>query len=443
MHAGCGNYPGCAMRIGLDARPLQDGYKTHAHRGIGAFTRSLYEAIARGAGKGDTLSLIVDPSYSAIDPAFSSTGADHGAAAFETIELPPSGGVSPLSERVPWEHGRRFRALPCDAIYFPHFEDAPRQAGGPQRFVTVHDCIPFHDDGPYKRAAILRSVRALMARRILRGAQVAAISRTTRNDLARLFDIEPDEVALLMPAPHPQFAAGGSDPPEHDALLELGLPARYVLATGGADPRKRNRALVRMWPRVLGDEGTLPESAAGKSAGGTTRQVTGVTGDTTRELDAPDGPLHLVIAGSPTRAEWETELRGEIERSAARVFIHRLPQLPFAALPALYQRAQALAFLSTHEGFGLPPLEAMACGTPVLAAREPAVTEAVGDAVRWVESVEEQELADAVREVTRDAGLRADLRARGRERAALFSWDETARTLLTWIHAKANYTSPS
>ena len=163
------------------------------------------------------------------------------------------------------------------------------------------------------------------------------------------------------------------------------------------------------------------------------------TGETTREPDAPGGPLHLVIAGSPTRAEWETELSAEIERSPARAFIHRLPQLPFAALPALYQRAQALAFLSTHEGFGLPPLEAMACGTPVLAAREAAVIEAVGDAVHWVENLEEQELANAVREITRDLELRGDLRARGHERAALFSWDETAQTLLAWIRAKADH----
>ncbi|NNE07584.1 MAG: glycosyltransferase family 4 protein, partial [Gemmatimonadetes bacterium] len=356
----------------------------------------------------------------------------------------------PLSAHVPWEHGRRFRALPCDAIYFPHFEDAPRHAGGPERFVTVHDCIPFLEDGPYKRAAILRSVRALMARRILRNAHVAAISRATRKDVVRLFEIERDEVVLLIPAPHPQFTGEAGDPAADDALGEIALPARYVLATGGGDPRKRNRALVRTWPRVLGSEGTMPEDAAGETAGagmrgaggeGTTGETTGettreVTGETTREPGAPGGPLHLVIAGSPTRAEWETELRAEIEQSPARAFIHRLPQLPFAALPALYRRAQALAFLSTHEGFGLPPLEAMACGTPVLAAREPAVDEAVDDAVRRVESVEVGELSDAVREITCDAGLRADLRARGRERVARFSWDETARTLLTWIRSK-------
>ena len=203
------------MKIGLDARPLQDGYKTHAHRGIGAFTRSLYEAIARAAGKGDSFALIVDPDYPAIDTAIESSltpGPGTGRsrrARFETITLPASSGASALSAHVPWEHGRRFRSLPCDAIYFPHFEDAPRQAGGPERFVTVHDCIPFREDGPYKRAAILRSVRTLMARRILRAAHVAAISRATRNDLARLFAIEPDEVALLMPAPHPQFVPGG------------------------------------------------------------------------------------------------------------------------------------------------------------------------------------------------------------------------------------------
>ncbi|NNE07051.1 MAG: hypothetical protein HKN20_00685, partial [Gemmatimonadetes bacterium] len=102
-----------AMKIALDARPLQDGYKTHAHRGIGAFTRSLYEAIARTAGKGDDFALIVDPAFGALDDTFPSAGSAFGPASgvFDVITLPASGSASPLSAHVPWEHGRRFRAL--------------------------------------------------------------------------------------------------------------------------------------------------------------------------------------------------------------------------------------------------------------------------------------------------------------------------------------------
>jgi len=267
-----------------------------------------------------------------------------------------------------------------------------------------------------------------MARRILSGAHVSAISRATRDDLARLFDLDSDDVALLMPAPHPQFTTEGLA--ADDPLQGLGLPARFLLATGGADPRKRNQALVHAWPLVLRRDGATGDDAA---------RVPGATGDTTRRPGAPGGELlHLVIAGEPTRDEWEAALRAAIDESPSHAFIHRLPRLPFSALPALYRRAEALAFLSTHEGFGLPPLEAMASGTPVLVSPEGAVTEATGDAVLRIENVEENELANAVRDITQDAGLRADLRARGRERVALFSWEETARTMLTWIHANAN-----
>lgn len=247
-----------------------------------------------------------------------------------------------------------------------------------------------------------------MARRILRSAHVAAISRTTRRDITRLFGLDSDDIALLVPSPHPQFresdaAAPGQTDEAREAFDALDLPARYVLATGGADPRKRNQALVTAWPLLADGAGAEP--------------------------------LHLVIAGSPTRAEWETDLLSTIHESPAAALIQRLPTVSFSALPALYRNAQMLAFLSTHEGFGLPPLEAMACGTPVLATRQDAVAEAAGNAVYWVESVEAQVLAGPIRNLTENTALRSDLIALGRERIARYSWEDTARTLLTWIRA--------
>jgi glycosyltransferase involved in cell wall biosynthesis len=96
----------------------------------------------------------------------------------------------------------------------------------------------------------------------------------------------------------------------------------------------------------------------------------------------------------------------------------------------LYGAARGLVFPSLYEGFGLPPLEAMACGCPVAAAFVASMPEVCGDAVRWFDPTDEAAIADAMRALWDDAVLRDELRARGREQVARFRWDTTAERLL-------------
>jgi glycosyltransferase involved in cell wall biosynthesis len=104
--------------------------------------------------------------------------------------------------------------------------------------------------------------------------------------------------------------------------------------------------------------------------------------------------------------------------------------VPAECLPAIYRRAEALAYPSLYEGFGLPPLEAMACGTPVLVANTSALPEAVGDAAVAVDPSDVRALADGLARLLFDKVLRRDLRAKGIAQAAKFRWEQTARQFL-------------
>ena len=182
-----------------------------------------------------------------------------------------------------------------------------------------------------------------------------------------------------------------SERADDEALAALGVRRPYLLAVGNVHPRKNLGRLLAAWERL-------------RDAG----------------HDVPP----MVWAGL---GRWQSGALLDEARAAG-------VQLPgFVApahLPALYRQAEALAYPSLYEGFGLPPLEAMACGTPVLAANTTSLPEAVGDAALAVDPTSVEALADGLARVLFDADLRRDLRARGLARAAGFGWTRTARRLL-------------
>jgi len=133
----------------------------------------------------------------------------------------------------------------------------------------------------------------------------------------------------------------------------------------------------------------------------------------------------LVVAGQRAwRYEGEAPLARRLGLADSVRFLGHVPQ---ADLPALYSAADLFVFPSLYEGFGLPALEAMACGTPVVASNVSALPEVVGDAALQVSPLDVEALADAIERLLRDDRLRADLRERGLERARQFSWEKAAR----------------
>jgi glycosyltransferase involved in cell wall biosynthesis len=260
-----------------------------------------------------------------------------------------------------------------------------------------------HDLAPLRRPELLPHARSrwYWGRWVLatarRAQAVIAPSEATRADLVAA-GVPAERVAVVPLA----AALEAPDAPQGDAdravVARYALPPRYLLYVGTIDRRKD-------YPSLLG---------------------------ALRHLDAD---LGLVVAG--TLIAGRTDFHAHVAAHGLGARVRVLGYVPDADLGALYRCAQALVYPSVFEGFGLPVLEAMACGTPVVTYRATALVEVAGDAALLVDPPWSAErLAAALRRLLADEALRQTLRARGRARAAGFDWGRTAR-LTAEVYARA------
>ncbi len=307
----------------------------------------------------------------------------------------------PFSERVAVILWQRLRApLPADWIvgradlfHSPDFVLPPlhRTPG----MVTVHD-LSFMVYPQYAVPGLEFYLRGAVPRAVRRAALVLADSENTRRDLIRFWDTPPDKVHVLYPGLAPHFRPVK----EGDVLARVraryALPDRFILSVSRLEPRKNFPGLIRAFNRLKAR----------------TRL-----------------PHHLVIAGGKG---WLYEpIFEEAARSPYREEIHFPGFVADEDLPALYTLADAFAYPSFYEGFGFPPLEAMACGTPVICADNSSLPEVVGEAGILLPAEDEDGWADALARVLTDAGLRERLREEGFRQAARFTWQATAKRLVT------------
>ncbi len=263
--------------------------------------------------------------------------------------------------------------------------------------VTVHDlsflrlpeCFP---DGlrRYLENAVPRAVR--------RADHVIADSHNTRRDLMALLDTPGDKVSVIHAGVEPRFRPmrSAADAGTLAAVRrKYALPERFVLSVGTVQPRKNYTRLIEAFAA----------------------------------LDAPAGDQtrHLVIAGG--RGWLYEQVFDRVTTLGLDSRVHLLGFVDDADLPALYNLAEVFVFPSLYEGFGLPPLEAMACGVPVVCAATSSLPEVVGDAALTINPLDVGRLAEAVQRVLADEVLRASLVARGLARARQFTWTKAAREL--------------
>jgi glycosyltransferase involved in cell wall biosynthesis len=266
--------------------------------------------------------------------------------------------------------------------------------------VTVHDLAFLRIPRAFPRLQAVR-LRWQVRANARRAAVVITGSEHSKRDIREAYGIAPDRIDVIPLAVEATFA------PVRDAVTletvgrKFGITHRYILSVGRLNARKNLLGLLRAFERVR----------------------PGLT-----------EPAQLVIAGP--RDLGADALDRAIAASACANDVRRVGTVSDEDLPGLLSGATAFAYPSLFEGFGLPPLEAMACGVPVICSNTTSLPEVVGDAALTFDPSRTDDMSAALRRVLTEPALRADLIARGRARAAHFSWRATAeRTLRAYRRA--------
>lgn len=295
-----------------------------------------------------------------------------------------------------WEHlllPRTLRKRGVDVFHGPAMLVPFR--GKAATVVTVHDLVPFTlaDTVPGKYAAYMRWHLQRLARS---KAHFIAPSQATANDLHEVLGLAEDRVTVVHEAAREEFRPiTDDDNTLQSARFRYGLDGPFVMHLGNIEPRKN---LARLVPAFL------------------------------KAADQVMPQCKLVITGQ--RAWLADKLMAEIGSLAKDKRLVFTGYLPGEDLPVLMNLALAFAFPSLHEGFGLPALEALACGAPVLAGRAGSLPEVVGDAAVLVDPLNIDDIAEGLSRLMADESLRYDLAQAGPKRATAFSWDEAARQTL-------------
>jgi glycosyltransferase involved in cell wall biosynthesis len=358
------------VRIGIDARKLHDF-------GIGTYIRNVLQHLARLDRQTEYVVLC-----RADDVAFAASLGENFRGVVET-----SGNYSVSEQiRVPLALRRERVTL----FHAPHYVLPPLVRC--KSVVTIHDCIHlmFPQYLPNRFAlAYARTSIGLAARRSTR---VLTVSESSKRDILRFVDVPPEKIDVIYNAYDERF---GIEPPE-DVVTRVReryqLHDPFVLYAGNVKPHKNLERLIEAFHLVR-----------------------------SRGLDH----LKLVLIGDEISKY--TALRRAVHRHQLHKYVRFLGFLPLDTLAVLYRLAGVFVFPSLYEGFGLPPLEAMASGTPVVTSNVSSLPEVAGNAAVLVDPYNASAIADGIYRVLTDDTLRLDLKRRGIERATQFSWESSVR----------------
>jgi glycosyltransferase involved in cell wall biosynthesis len=262
--------------------------------------------------------------------------------------------------------------------------------------VTVHDLIPMLLPA-YRGSILVRLYTLLVAIAAKRADIVLTDSQASKWDIVRLLDIPAGRVRVIYLAADDIYQPILDEHRLAATRRKYGLPERYLLYLGGFDQRKNVPTLLKAFAQL-----------------------------------ARDSRAFLVVAGRlPEKgSDFFPDPRPIVQELGIRERVVFTGWVPEEDKPALYSGARALVFPSLYEGFGLPPLEALACGTPVIASNQGSLPEIVGDGGLLLEQDDVEGLAGAMEKLVNDDTLWGNVREKGLAHAARFSWEKAARETL-------------
>lgn len=303
-------------------------------------------------------------------------------------------------QKVLWEQftgPRAARANEVDLFHVPYF--APPIAPRIPTIVTIHDAIPLRLP-LYRSGARVEAYMRLVASAAHKATMIITVSQHAKEDIMDALHLPAERIRVIYEAAGDEYVPITDTAILAAARARYGIGEQYIFYLGGLDSRKNVLQLVRAFAQLY------------------------------RQLENPQ--LQLFISGNPAKQKgpfFPDPRPIAAELGISDQVIYRFVEEADKA--AIYSGASLFVYPSMYEGFGLPPLEAMSCGAPVVCSDRTSLPEVVGDAALCVDPDDTQALAEAMRRVLTDTTLRDDLRARSIQRAAQFSWHKTAEETLS------------
>jgi glycosyltransferase involved in cell wall biosynthesis len=368
------------VKIAIDIRRIGDF-------GVGTYIRNVLRALGR---------LDRETHYVLIGPPGKFRDIDPLPPNFESVALtaPETSLGGFLGFRRILRHER------CQLVHIPHLSWMPQSLPCPY-VITVHDVLE-HMSRLRDHSGLRRAAHFHLTRRVLqRAARIFAVSNFTKQDVEALFRIPPEKIEVVYNAIDERFRLGHATDADRQVIAEryqVNYP--FLLYAGRISPHKNVGRIIEAFSALKTE--------------------------LDKESKFPD--LKLIIIGDELSRQ--PELRRTVVRSAVQNDVRFLGFVPIEVLRIFYDTAKVFVFPSLYEGFGLPPLEAMAHGTPVVTSNTTSLPEVVGNAAVLVNPENVFEIMRAVHRVLVDQTLRDKLKQRGYEQAARFSWEASARCIL-------------
>lgn len=360
------------MRIAIDARKLRDF-------GIGTYIRNILIELSR---------LDRETEYVVLCRPDDIEAGDVLGRNFRMVpEAAPAYSIAEQF-RIPLSLARE----KVDLLHEPHYVLPPLLRC--RSVVTIHDCIHlmFPQYLPNRLAYVYAKGSMWTATR--KANKILTVSEASKRDILRFFDVPPDKVDVIYNAIDERFLAP-ADPERMDqARQRYQLDHPFVLYVGNIKPHKNIERLIDAFGRARGQ--------------------------------CPDD-LKLIIIGDEISKY--PALRQSVHKHKLDKHVRFLGFQPMETLAAFYRLARVFVFPSLYEGFGLPPLEAMACGAPVVTSNVSSLPEVAGGAALLVDPHDADAIAAGIVQAVNDETLRQDLIARGRDRARSFSWTQSVRRI--------------